>query len=111
MNESFPEMTYPLVLVGLREAGPSSHNLEDAARMARIHPELLRHYCRLGLFGGPAAASEGDPVFDDDSLYELLRFEHFRQRHGLDRRTARLVCNLLSEVERLQAELRLQRRP
>jgi putative ubiquitin-RnfH superfamily antitoxin RatB of RatAB toxin-antitoxin module len=111
MSEAVPERKYPLVLVSLREAGPSTYSIEDAARMAGIHPELLRHYCRLGIFGRSMAAKDADPVFDDDSLYELLRFEHFRRFHGWNRRTARLICNLLREVERLQAELRFRRGP
>ena len=49
MTESAAQTRYPLVLVRLREAGPSNHSLDDAARMAGIHPELLRHYCRLGI--------------------------------------------------------------
>lgn len=106
MSDAAYEIKYPLVLVGLREAGPSTHSIEDAARMAGIHPELLRHYCRLGVFGGSMADAGAEPVFDDDSLYELLRFERYRQLHGLNRRTARMICNLLREVERLQSELR-----
>ena len=111
MSAAVPEMKYQLVLLGLREAAPSTHSLEDAARMAGIHPELLRHYWRLGILGRSAASQEGEPVFDDDSLFELLRFERYRRHHGLHRRTAQLICNLLREVERLQAELRFQRGP
>ena len=111
MSETAPERKYQLVLLSLREAGPSTHNLEEAARMAGIHPELLRHYCRLGILGRSTATQEPEPVFDDDSLFELFRFENYRRHHGLDRRTAKLICNLLREIERLQAELRFQRGP
>ena len=111
MTESAAESRYPLVLVRLRHAGPSNHSVDDAARMAGIHPELLRHYCRLGILRVSMATPEAEPVLDDDSLFELLRFEHYRRHHGLNRRTARLICDLLREVERLQAELRFRRSP
>jgi DNA-binding transcriptional MerR regulator len=110
MSNAVSGRKYPLLLVSLREAGPSTHSIEDTARLAGIHPELLRHYCRLGLFGESMASQEVEPVFDDDSLYELLRFERYRRLHRLNRGTARLICNLLREVERLQAELRFHRR-
>ena len=111
MSESHPRRRFPLVLVSLREAGPATYNLDDAARLAGIHPEMLRHYCRLGIFGAPLAPPQADPIFDDDLLFELHRFERYRRTHGLNRRTARLICDLLREIDRLQAELRFQRGP
>jgi len=92
MSDFNSERRYPLVLVELRETGPLTHSLEDASRLAGIHPDLLLHYWRLGLFRRPMETPEGEPVFDDDSIYELLRFERFRRHSGMDRRTARLIC-------------------
>jgi DNA-binding transcriptional MerR regulator len=100
---------FSLTLVRVIPAGPATYSLEDTARLAGVHPEMLRHYCRLGLFGAARARTGTDPVFDDDALYELRRFEHWRRHHGVSRRTLRLVCALWREIDRLQTEVRFLR--
>lgn len=100
-----------LTLIAIREAAPATYALETAARLAGVHPELLRYYCRIGLIGEAPGAADAEPVFDDDGVCELRRFEHYRRQHGLDRRTLRLIFDLRREVERLQAELRFLRGP
>jgi len=109
MNESFPAENPSLVLIGAIVVGPSSYSLERAAELAGVHPEMLRYYCRLGLFREKHTTAEHNPVFDDDAVYELRRFESYRRAHGLDRPTLRLICGLKREVDRLQAELRFLR--
>lgn len=100
---------YSLVLLGVAEAAPATYSLETAARFAGVHPELLRYYCRLGLFGAARAGPDPEPIFDDNALYELRRFEDYRRHHRVDRQTLRLICGLSREVERLQAEVRFLR--
>ena len=100
-----------LVIVSLRTAGPATYPLETAARLAGVHPEMLRHYCRLGLFGDALAQPDAELMFDDDALYELRRFEHYRRHHGINRKTLRLICGLWHEIDRLQTELRFLRQP
>lgn len=111
MNETVLFENYSLMLVEVTEARPASYSLETAAALAGVHPEMLRYYCRLGLLGETHARGETEPVFDDDALYELRRFEDYRRRHGVDRSTLRLICGLRREVERLQAEVRFLRGP
>ncbi len=111
MNESAVSENYSLVLVRVTEAAPATYSLEAAARFADVHPEMLRYYCRLGLFGEERARPDADLIFDDDALYELRRFEHYRRHHGVDRKTLRLICGLRREVERLQTEVRFLRGP
>jgi DNA-binding transcriptional MerR regulator len=108
MNDT---VEYSLMLVRVAEASPATYSLEAAARLAGVHPEMLRYYCRLGLFGEARARPEAELVFDDDALYELRRFEHYRRHHGVNRRTLRLLCGLWREIERLQTELRFLRGP
>ena len=103
--------SFSLALVLVTAARPATYSLDDAAALAGVHPTLLLYYCRLGLFGDARASTEGEPVFDDNALFELRRFEHYRRHHGLSRQTARHLCVLWREIERLQAELRLLRRP
>ena len=100
---------YALLIVSRSGSGPAVHTLEEAARIVSIHPERLRHYCRRGVFGPGLARTEGEPVFDDDRLYELRRFEHFRQHQRVNPRTLRLLCDLWREVEKLRIELRFIR--
>jgi DNA-binding transcriptional MerR regulator len=109
MSKPVVPENYFLMLVNVTEAEPMTYSLEDAARLARVHPEMLRYYCQLGLFGEARARPEIDLVFDDDALYELRRFEHYRRRHGVNRQTLRLICDLWRDVERLEAELRFLR--
>ena len=111
MNEPvFPER-FSLTVVRVAEVGPARHSLEDTARLAGVHPEMLRYYCRLGLFGEARARADAELIFDDDALYELRRFEHYRRYHGVNRKTLRLICGLWREIDRLQTELRFLRRP
>ena len=111
MNAASSDSRYALLIVSRNGSGPAMHTLEEAAQIVSIHPERLRHYCRRGVFGPGLARAEGEPVFDDDRLYELRRFEHFRQHHRVNLCTLRLLCDLWREVEKLRNELRFIRNP
>lgn len=100
-----------LMLVRVTEVSPATYSVETAAELAGVPPDLLRYYCRLGLLGETRTRREADPILDDDALYELRRFEHYRRHHRVDRATLRLICSLRREVERLQAEIRFLRGP
>jgi len=102
---------YSLMMVRLTTPGTASHSLEAAARLGGVHPELLRHYCQIGLLGEARAQPGIEPVFDDDAIFELRRFEYYRRHHGLGRRSLRLLCRLWREIERLRAEVRFLRGP
>ena len=100
---------YFLALVRVTETTPTTYSLESAAQLADVHPEMLRYYCQLGLFGEARAQPNIQLVFDDDAIYELRRFEHYRRQHGVNRKTLRLLCGLWREIESLRAELRFLR--
>ena len=110
MSEPVPSELHPLTLVLVTEAiRPTTYSLEAAADLADIHPEMLRYYCRLGVLGEGLARSGAELIFDDDAIYELRRFEHYRRHHGVNRKTLRLLCDLWREVERLRSEVRFLR--
>lgn len=88
---------------------PANYSLAVAASACGVHPDLVLHYCRIGLLGPALANPPGEPVFSDDSLFELRRVEHYRRHHGIERRTLRLLCGLWHDVDRLEAELRVLR--
>jgi len=97
---------YSLLVIASDANASAVYTLDEAARIVGVHPERLRHYCRRGLFGADLARIETEPVFDDDRLYEVRRFEHFRRHHGVNQETLRLLCALWREIERLKVELR-----
>lgn len=109
MNHPAILENFSLVLMRVNEDAPATYSLEAAAEFGGVHPEMLRYYCRLGLFGPDRARPQAEMIFDDDALYELRRFEHYRRHHGVDRKTLRLICGLQREVERLQSEVRFLR--
>jgi hypothetical protein len=84
--------------------GRSSYSVEAAAGLAGIHPDLVRYYYRQGVITAPAAA--GEPVLDDDAVYELRRIEHYRRQYGVNRQALPLIGTLLRELARLESEVR-----
>jgi len=109
MSSPISTRDYILTLVHVIEVQPATYSLESAAQLADVHPEMLRYYCQLGLFGEARAQPNTLLNFDDDALYELRRFEHYRRHHGVNRKTLRLLCGLWREVEHLQKEIRFLR--
>lgn len=109
MNEPIRIETSWLLLAPCREVAPTRYTLATVAELAGLHPELLRHYSRLGLFGAVRSDGDGEPVFDDDSLREVRRFEECRRHYRLRRRALRLVWDLWREVERLREETKALR--
>ncbi len=83
------------------------YSLDDTARLADVHPELLRYYCASGLLGEHRTQKEREPVFDDDAIYELRRIEHYRRHHHVNLRALPLVLGLLREIESVRAKLQL----
>jgi DNA-binding transcriptional MerR regulator len=91
--------------------GRSTYSIDAAAELAGVHPEMIRYYCRVGLFPPMQHGGDGEPLFDEDSLYELRRIEHYRRHYGVNRRALPLISRLLRDVARLEAEVRFQRNP
>ena len=110
MSKTPPTEKHSLKLVSVSATSSETYSLEDASRLSGLHPELIRYYCQQGLLGNELAGSQTELIFDDNALYELRRYEHYRQHHGLNRRTLRLLCHLWREVDRLQIQLRFQRK-
>jgi len=98
-----------LTLVCVPASAPALYSLATAAQLTGMSPEMLRHYCQLGLLGERRSARDVEPTFDDNALYELRRIEHCRHHHGVNLQALPLICDLWREVERLQAELRFRR--
>jgi DNA-binding transcriptional MerR regulator len=95
-----------VALAGGEPASRSTYSLEDAAKLADVHPELVRYYWRTGLFGPVRPDAGPEPLFDDDAIYELRRIEHYRRHYGVNRSALPVISRLLREVARLEAEVR-----
>jgi hypothetical protein len=106
MNTAVPSTTLLVLEFHHKVEFPATYSLASAARACAVHPDLIMHYCRIGLFGPALALVDVEPVFTDDTLFELRRIERYRRHHGIERRTLRLLCGLWHDVERLEAELR-----
>ena len=102
--------SHPAALATRPAGTPAVYSLETAAYLGGVHADLLRYYCRRGLFG-PDRAAAVEPTFDDSDLYELRRAEAWRRYHGVNRRALPRISGLQHKVDRLQAELRFARRP
>ena len=95
-----------LTLICVPHTEASSYSLEAAAELTGVHPEMLQHYCRLGLFGAPSTGPE--PVFDEKHLVVIRRIEHYRRVQRVNLAALPLICDLWDRVKRLELELKLR---
>ncbi len=100
-----------LTLVRVPCDEPVLFPLETAASLTGVHPEMLRYYCRAGLVEATLGAWGDQPRFDEDSLGEVRRIEHYRRHLGVGLRALPLISDLRREGERLHIELRFLKGP
>jgi hypothetical protein len=86
-----------------RRADPIS--LDELAREAGLHPEVVRRLVRLGLLD-PVGGSRGAEVFPRDASARLARAARLRRDLGLGYSGAVLACELLERIDSLEARLR-----
>ena len=79
-----------LTLVCMPSGAHAIYSLETAARLAGVHPEMLRYYCRLGLFGEARARPETELIFDDELRPNPDRGIRAEIARGATERDARL---------------------
>jgi len=95
-----------LGLVCLPPGTSTRYSLATAAYLTGVHPEVLRYYSEHCLAGSSRALATGEPVFDDNALYEVRRIELYRRETGVNRQALPLICELWREIDRLQGEIR-----
>jgi hypothetical protein len=100
-----------LTLVCVPSEAPVLFSLDAAADLTGVHPEMLRYYCRLGLLGEDRAGIECELTFDEDTLYEVRRIEHYRRHLAISRRALPLICELRRNAERQHIEIHFLRGP
>lgn len=95
-----------VAMISLPPGALALYSLEAAAECTGVHPQMLLHYCRLGLFGVDLPRHGKEFVFDDHALSEVRRIEHYRQQGGINLNALPLICELWREIDQLRNELR-----
>ena len=83
-----------------------------AAELAGVHPQTLRIYERKGLVT-PRRTAGNSRRYSDRDIELLRRIQELTQEHGVNLAGARMIIDLLSQVEELQGkveELRVELR-
>ncbi|HEX3493489.1 MAG TPA: chaperone modulator CbpM [Streptosporangiaceae bacterium] len=89
---------------------PARLGLEDFARAAGVHPELVRRLVALGLLE-PGRGPAGELRFTRAQLAALARVQRLRAGCALNYAAIGLVTDLLDRITALESELRRARRP
>ena len=75
-----------------------------AAELAGVHPQTLRVYERKGLLT-PKRTAGNTRRYSDRDIELLRRIQELTQEHGVNLAGARMIIDLLSQVEELQGRL------
>lgn len=86
------------------------YTIDETARIAHVSRHSIAVYCRRGLIEPVLDPTTKGWVFDDESIRALRSVEHLRQEYGVNLAGARLMLELLEEVDRLRAEVRFLQR-
>jgi hypothetical protein len=86
---------------------PPVYSLGSAAHLTGVQPEVLRHYCQLGLLGEDRTSPNSEPVFDHAALDILRRIELYRHHYGINPLMIPLAWGPVGEVGKLQDEIRI----
>jgi MerR family transcriptional regulator/heat shock protein HspR len=81
-----------------------------AAELAGVHPQTLRIYERKGLLT-PRRTAGNSRRYSERDIELLRRIQELTQEHGVNLAGARMIIDLLSQVEELQGrvdELRVE---
>ena len=75
-----------------------------AAELAGVHPQTLRIYERKGLVT-PRRTAGNSRRYSDRDIELLRRIQELTQEHGVNLAGARMIIELLSQVEELQGRV------
>jgi hypothetical protein len=84
---------------------PTRFALEDFARLAGVHPELLRRFVALGLLQSTTDGT-GEVWFSPPQLARVARIQRLRAGFALNYAALGLVMDLLDRIAVLEAERR-----
>jgi len=85
------------------------YTLETVERITHISKERIVFYYRHGLVSPIEVPEKTDLFFDDEAIHQLRRIAFLLSEYGINDEGLRAVSSLISEVERLRAEVRFLR--
>ncbi len=83
-----------------------AYTIEATARITALPRHTILVYYKRGLVSPMADPQGGGYRFNDEAIRTLRRIEELRTTHGIGLRGIKMMLELMSEVERLHAELR-----
>ena len=86
----------------VRARAPDERSLDELAREAGVHPELVRRLARIGLVDPVSPGSDRWPAAAGPRLARALRL---RRDLGLNYAGALLACDLLERIDELERRL------
>ena len=82
-------------------------DLETAAELSGMHPEMILEFCRAHVV---ALRRHGDqPQFDNLGIHRLRQIEILRQERSMSLRSIRFVMELMERLDSAERELRTLR--
>jgi hypothetical protein len=87
----------------------AEYTIEAVARITRIPKEEIVIYYRAGFVSPLPSGNEPDLLFDEEAVHQLRRLAFLLAEYKMSREGLKLVSSLLTEVERLRAEVRFLR--
>jgi len=85
------------------------YTLETVEKITHISRDNIVLYYQYGLISSVKAPEKTDLFFDEEAIHQLRRIAFLLSEYGLNHDGVRMVASLLSEVERLRAEVRFLR--
>jgi DNA-binding transcriptional MerR regulator len=81
------------------------YDLTITASYCEIHPDLIRHYCQIGMIH-PARRDENENLFfDDDAIYWIRQIRELNRGGEVGQSALRIILDLRRQVEDLRREL------
>lgn len=106
MNES-SDSTYPLA--GPQASGEKGFDLDTAAELSGMHPEMILEFHRSGVVARTGSADGSALRFGVRDVLRLRQIEALRHEGQMSVRAIRLVVTLMDRLESAEAELRVLR--
>jgi DNA-binding transcriptional MerR regulator len=85
------------------------YSLDAVVHLTGVSRRSILVYCKSGLVRSVGDQQQGEFSFDDEAIYRIRRVEQLRTVHGLNLAGIRMIFELMSEIRRLENEMRFLR--
>lgn len=90
--------------VGAAAHDGAFYQISVVAEMVETHPQTLRMYERVGLIS-PERSGNNVRLYSEEDVARVRRIQHLTQELGVNLAGVEVVFKLLSEMEKLRAQL------